>query len=83
MTSFQTCCDWVAIISLVFSLTYYLCADGYSAFRNSTCKPVEITVDESVEYLSVLKVQPEISFMMANPRFDTQFSSFVKQRILK
>jgi hypothetical protein len=32
---FRYCCDSVAIISLVYSISYYLIADGKKAFRNS------------------------------------------------
>lgn len=32
---FQTCCDYVAIICLVFSVLYYVVCDGHGAFKKS------------------------------------------------
>lgn len=84
LTSFRTCCDWVAIISLVFSLLYYMCADGFGAFRSSSCKPIGITVeDDANELTTILKCEPNVSLMPMHPRLDTQFSAVIKQRILK
>lgn len=85
MTSFQTCCDIVAIISLIFSIMYYICADGFTAFRTSSCKQVEpvMVIDDSQEFIS-LKVDPQVSFLPVGiPRIDSWNQSTFKLHMLK